>query len=121
MRRFFLGMLLFLCTGLLWAYGYRLTIESTQTYELYFTGEDVLNETTEGRQYPAGIQELVFHEDAEYLVLLLNLPTPGMIRVDLVFLDAQDLPLGGKPIRFILDGTFGGMRVKHPSWIGLGV
>jgi len=123
MKRSLLCVLLLLLAFSAWGHGYKITIDAQVPYKLYFADEAGLREDTEpdSRIGGVGVSVWIYHEDAEYMVLLIAIAEPALIRIDLAYLDSEDRPLAGKPVRLSIEGTFGGLRVKHPCWCPAGV
>ena len=121
MKRAILALAVLAClTAAAWGYGYKLTIEAQGPYKIYFEDETALSEETEGQVFGPGENELIFRSDAEYMVLLIALPAAALVRIEITYLNEEDQPLPGKPEKFVVEGTFGGVRVRHPHWMPKG-
>lgn len=106
-----------------WAFGFQVRISAPSGGVLVFAPEEqVAAKSARGMLLETGISEQVFHFNEEYLVLLIQLSEPGRLIVEVVYLDENDQPLENRrPARFVAEGTFVGLRVRHPFWVDDGV
>ncbi len=112
--------LLMVCVAVSWGYGYKVTIQTAGPCEIFFVDESALESVSEHDRRAlaeAGEAELFYRSDAEYMILLIDIAEPGaLVRVEIAYLDGEDKPLESRPVKFVVEGLFGGLRVKHPLW-----